>query len=155
MTTTRKVIFALMFAGATALMIVGLGAGYGRKTPEPGDDQFVQVPAKAAQDTPPAKESSPNPAPKQEVKEPALKEPAKEPAKPKILNMAEAVTVAEKFGKGYTLKAERIERPTLAYTFEIMGIDGVKRQIDLTAEGQLRTAPTKTGASKNKKRPGQ
>ena len=146
MTVTRKVLFSLVFAVAVGLLIVGLGAGYGNKTPDAGDQNATQPETKTA-----AKDQASKSTAEKAVKQ----EPAKETSAPKILTMAEAVIIAEKFGKGYTLKAERIERPTLSYSFEIQSIDGTKKLIDLTAEGQLKplskTVMNKTG----KKRPGQ
>lgn len=150
MTATRKLIFALVFAVSVGLLIIGLGTGYGNKpTQNVGDEvppeQFTQSQnSQSGKDTTPA-------APTQTPKVPSKEVPIK--SGPKVLTMAEAVVIAERIGKGYTMKAERKDRPDISFKFEIMSIDGTKKRIELTADGQLKPESKTTETKAGKKRP--
>jgi hypothetical protein len=57
----------------------------------------------------------------------------------KSIGMAEAVTIAEKLGKGAVTKAERRDKPDPLFKFELIGRDGQKQRIELNPDGTLRT----------------
>lgn len=56
----------------------------------------------------------------------------------KAISMAEAVTIGERVGKGYTLKAERKDKKEqLTFRLEILGFNGAKQRIELRGDGEV------------------
>lgn len=144
MNTYRKVLFAGVFALAVTGLLVALNAsqGDGQDPPNDPDKSIAPIdPNKSSQEKKnlPAKEpaTKESPAKTEEGKEPLAKEPTK--TAPKIITMAEAVVIAERVGKGYTLKAERKEKPALTFKFDILSRTGQKVKIELGPDGTVRS----------------
>jgi uncharacterized membrane protein YkoI len=89
---------------------------------------------------PKAPEPAPLPTEKPKPSEPAP--PPKEKAKPTVarnITLVEAITLAEKSGKGTATKAERKgEGSETFYRIEVTGSDGKKTRIELTLQGKVR-----------------
>jgi hypothetical protein len=159
MSTTRKVLFSVVFAVVVGGLIIGLGTGYGGwggARTEPGAKVEPNDPTKSAPDQP-GKEIPIKGEP--EKKDPPIKADPAVKEGPKLLTMAEAVTLAEKIGKGYTMKAERIDQPNLRYEITVAGINGKNSIIDLAGDGKVlppsksTTAPTMKGKKKGGNQP--
>jgi hypothetical protein len=156
--THGNVVFALLFALLMGGVLVGLGAGNFR-----GD--APQTPQVDGREAAPGK---PSPEPAEKPKEPAGKAAAARdaprlPAQPavKVISLIEAITIAEKIGKGQAMKAERKDKPELSFRIELMDAEGVKNRIELTADGKLkekkedepRGPDKKPGEKKGEKKP--
>jgi hypothetical protein len=122
-TTIRKLLYAFAVAGVVVVLLVLLGNG------------------SAGQDAPrnPDKTTAPT-TPKTEVPVTGPQTlPVHEEPKivGKVITMAEAVTIAEKAVKGYTLRAERTERPVVGFRVEVVGMNGNQSVVDLSADGRV------------------
>lgn len=148
MITVPRAAFALVFSLGIVALIIGLGPGRSSDTPDV-PNPAVPPAAKSISQAQPEGTGSKDQASKEEVKPEA-------PSKPKVLTMAEAVTLAERLGKGQAVKAERKDRPVPSFKIEVLGLDGVKRQIELRADGtQLSNRASEPKIPGKKKRPKQ
>jgi len=59
-------------------------------------------------------------------------------AKPKVLTLGDATNLAEKFGKGMAMKAERKDKGGAAFHVDVVGWDGEKRRVELAPDGALK-----------------
>lgn len=130
MSTLRKLMYPAFFA----TLVVALVGGFDGNA---SSDDDKQPPPPVAKAKPEVSEAGPKSPP-----------PAAAPTQTfKLISMAEAVTLAEKAGKGYTLKAERTERPVVGYRVEVVGMDGNRTVVELSGDGNVlsRKAPTPGG----------
>ncbi len=140
----RKLLAAVLFALVIGTLIIGMGPGYGQHDAERTND-FANVAAEDQNQSEPEplakKAATIDPPQAVEKSVPLAVKPtlAKDPG-PKAVSMAEAVTIAEKLGKGYAMKAERTERPAVSFKIDVMGIDGIRTNIELAADGKVRQA---------------
>ncbi len=146
MKTIQKFTFSIVFSVITLGCVVGFSASNGDFSPVDADTE-----SKAADTQEKAAPAKPIDPPKTQ--------PVAEAPLPKQISMADAVIIAERTGKGYTTKAERAERPTVTFTFEIMTRQGTKTRVILAGDGKVKstqlnptdltpTKSTKIGAGK-------
>lgn len=148
MTTHRKLLFAGFLAIGITGLIVALNASQGT------GQQTVEQSVVRADPPRPPQEKTPETNPGKAADAKAI--PAKEPTKtgPKVLSMAEAVVIAERVGKGYTMKAERKEKPSLTFKFEILSRTGQKVRVELDPDGTVRNVPSMTSEERSEERRG-
>lgn len=134
----RTILYPFFFAGLVASLLIGFGGDEGRSRAQEGQPQQPAFqPAREIKETPPrgapaaAVSSTPN---------------------FKLISMAEAVTIAEKTVHGYSLKAERLERPVVTYRVEVVQMDGGRTVVDLASDGKVlaKGPPAPPGMGKKK-----
>lgn len=120
MVTLRKLLVPLSFALVVVGLLAWLSVG-GDRTDARGE------PARDAVETAPAKDP----------REKASKE-ASSRETSRVISLVEAIGIAEKVGKGQAVRAERRDRPELGFRIEVVGPDGSKIRIELTADGKVK-----------------
>ena len=129
MKTGQKLTISFVFSVITLACIVGFSASKGNFAPTKTYPTTENTP----DHTETAKKSANLP-----KKEKAVA--AVEPPLPKQISMADAVIIAERTAKGYVTKAERTDRPSVSFTFEIMTREGTKTHVILFGDGKVKSA---------------
>jgi hypothetical protein len=118
-----KILFALLVTVSVAGLILGLSPGDAKDDGRQENGPTVAQP-----------QHVPRPAAAAPVKTSTSQETVGLPGK--SISLAEAVVIAEKLGKGQALKAERKDKPEIAFRIEVVGEDGQRSKIELTGDGQ-------------------
>ncbi|MBL8798606.1 MAG: hypothetical protein JNM56_32215 [Planctomycetia bacterium] len=78
-------------------------------------------------------------------------EAVKPSASVKTISLGEAIGIAEKQAKGTAAKAERKDHPEVHFKIEVVGKDGAKTKVELTADGKQRAKKDDEDEPKKKK----
>jgi hypothetical protein len=124
----RTILYPFFFAGLVVSLLIGFGGDSGLSgATETQPRSPVTALFKDVKETPPHAMPTAAVAATASAATPGYK----------IISMAEAVTIAERTVHGYTIKAERLERPVIAYKVEIVQLDGSRIAVDLAADGKF------------------